>query len=525
MEGALMNWGWERPITRRELFSVARKAGIAGSALLLPKVLQGPALAEPLASGKDRQSVVVRWNAGFLQAVRESRLGPPMISRALAVCHTCIFDAWAAYDRVAVGTRLGGKLRRPPRERTLANKSKALSFAAYRSGVDLFPSSKGTVFDPLMAELGYEPSDGSMDPTTPSGIGNVAAAAVLEFRHHDGSNQLGDEPGGTPGVPYSDYTGYAPVNDPMDVRDPRQPLDLAAVHDPNRWQPLRYIDRSGNDVTPRFIAPHWSKVIPFALESADQFRSDTGPAPYGSDLYAAQAEALLDISAGLTDRQKMIAEYWADGPASETPPGHWNLFAQFVANRDHHGAKERGVDLDVKMFFALTNAIFDAGICCWDSKREFDYVRPITALRYLYYGQKVWAWGGPYQGTQLIDGETWFPYQMMTFPTPPFAEFTSGHSTFSATGAHLLQLFTGSSRFDHSVTLPAGSSRIEPGAVPAKDVSLSWKTFSDAANQAGMSRRYGGIHFEQGDLEARSMGKPVARQAWKKAQSYINGSA
>jgi hypothetical protein len=521
-----MSEGWGRPITRRELFDAARKAGMVGSVLLLPRYLPGSVLAAPDSpdTKKKRQSVVIRWNSALLQAVRESRLGPPMVSRALAVVHTCSFDAWAAYDRGAVGTRLGGKLRRPPRERTLADKSKALSFAAYRGAVDLFPGSQGTVFDPLMAELGYDPADDSTDPATPSGIGNIASAAVLEFRHRDGSNQLGDEPGGTPGVPYSDYTGYAPVNDPMDVRDPRQPLDLGTVHDPGRWQPLRFIDGSGQDVTPRFIAPHWSKVIPFALETADQFRSDTGPAKFGSDRFASQAKALLDISAGLTDRKKMIAEYWADGPRSELPPGHWNLFAQFVADRDHHGTKERGVDLDVKMFFALTNAIFDAGICCWDSKRWFDYVRPITALRYLYYGQKVWAWGGPFQGTQLIDGETWFPYQPTPFPTPPFAEFTSGHSTFSATGAHILKLFTGSSRFGHSVTMPAGSSRIEPGAVPTEDVTLSWKTFSDAADQAGMSRRYGGIHFEQGDLDAQAMGKPIARMAWDKSQSYINGT-
>ena len=85
--------------------------------MLLPTFLQGPALAEPLAPDKkDKASIVIRWNAAFLQAVRDSRIGPPMIARALAVCHTCVFDAWAAYDRVAVGTRLGGELRRPPRE-------------------------------------------------------------------------------------------------------------------------------------------------------------------------------------------------------------------------------------------------------------------------------------------------------------------------------------------------------------------------------------------------------------------------
>src|SRR5581483_5010100 len=100
-------------------------------------------------------------------------------------------------------------------------------------------------------------------------------------------------------------------------------------------------------------------------------------------------------SAALTDEQKMIAEYWADGPRSELPPGHWDLFAQFVSRRDRHAAREHGLDLDVKLFFALTNAIHDAGICCWDNKRAFDSVRPITALRHLFRGRQVSAWGGP----------------------------------------------------------------------------------------------------------------------------------
>jgi hypothetical protein len=514
-----------RPISRRELIGLGLKAGAVGSSLLLPDFIRSAAFAVPGAAKKDRESVVIKWNDAFLQAVRESKLGPPMVARALAVCHTCVFDAWTAYDRMAVGTRLGGALRRPPNERTLANKSKAISFAGYRGGVDLFPGSKTTVFDPLMAQLGYDPSDLSTDVTTPSGIGNVASSAVLEFRHHDGSNQLGDEPGGKPGVPYSDYTGYAPVNDPMDVRDPRTPLDLSTVHDPSRWQPLRFIDITGHDVTPGFIAPHWGLVVPFAMSSGSQFRSTTPPAKYGSDQYVSQAQALIDISASLTDEQKMIAEYWADGPRSELPPGHWDLIAQFVADRDNHGPYERGVDLDSQLFFTLTNAIFDAGICCWDNKRTYDSERPITAIRYQFYGQKIRAWAGPYQGTQWIDGETWFPYQPRWFPTPPFAEYSSGHSTFSAAGAETLNLFTRSDRFGGSVTLPAGSSRIEPGAVPAQDLTLSWDTFTRAADQAGMSRRFGGIHFEQGDLDGRHVGRPVARLAWAKAQSYINGTA
>ena len=135
------------------------------------------------------------------------------------------------------------------------------------------------------------------------------------------------------------------------------------------------------------------------------------------------------------------------------------------------------------------------------------------------------AWGGPLQGTRSMDGADWLPYQAPTFPTPAFPEYSSGHSTFSAAGAETLRLFTGSDRFGGWVTFPAGSSKFEPGAVPAADMTLRWATFSDAANQAGLSRRYGGIHFEQADLDGRAAGRHVARLAWAKAQSYVDGTA
>jgi hypothetical protein len=213
----------------------------------------------------------------------------------------------------------------------------------------------------------------------------------------------------------------------------------------------------------------------------------------------------------------MIAEYWADGPHSELPPGHGDLFAQFVSARDHHKLAD-----DVKLFFAMTNAIFDAGIVAWDAKRAFDSVRPVTAIPFLFNGQQIQARGGPFKGTITMDGGKWIPYQPSTFPMPPFPECSSGHSTFSAAGAEILKFFTGSDIFGASVTLPAGSSRIEPGLTPAQPVTLDWKTFKEAANQAGISRRYGGIHFEVGDLTGRVTGKLVADQAWAKAVSLWN---
>jgi len=351
--------------------------------------------------------------------------------------------------------------------------------------------------------LGYDPTNTTINTSTPSGIGNLAAQAVLTFRHGDGSNQLGDlHPG-----PYSDYTGYAPVNDPDHINDA------------NHWQPLRVSDGHGGSVVQKYIAPHWGLVTPFALTSASQFHPTADPRPtHPPGHYRQQADQVLDYSANLNDKRKVIAEYWADGPKSELPPGHWALFAQHVSDRDNHD-----LDADVRMFFAMTNAGFDASIACWETKRHWDYVRPVTAIHFLFKGKKVKAWAGRNMGTAKIDGGDWRPYQAETVVTPPFPEYVSGHSTFSAAAAEILKRFTGSDSFGDSDTRKAGSSAVEPGTVPHADVTLSWATFSDAADEAGVSRRYGGIHFEDADLKGREMGRLIGARAWNKAQAYLSG--
>ena len=177
------------------------------------------------------------------------------------------------------------------------------------------------------------------------------------------------------------------------------------------------------------------------------------------------------------------------------------------------------------MFFVLSNAVFDASIAAWDAKREYDSVRPVTAIPFLFRGKTIRSWGGPAKGTVEMDGSQWIPYQPATFPTPPFPEYLSGHSTYSAAAAKVLELWTGSDHFGDSVTLPAGSSKIEPGVTPAHPVTLSWETFTDAANQAGISRRYGGIHFRAADLAGRLLGRLVAVKSWQRAQGYFDGTA
>jgi len=462
-----------------------------------------------------QSNIAIQWNNAALQGVRDARQAAPVVARTLAIVHTCMYDAWAAYDDKAIGTQLRGALRRPVAERTLANKEKAISYAAYRALADLLPADTDSLYKPLMKQLGYDPNDNSTDIETPAGIGNVACAAVLEFRHHDKSNQLGDLAQG----PYSDWTHFRPVNMPSPF-----PMRLPVIHpiDMNHWQPLIYVNSTGDFTTQMFTAAQWCHVTPFALSSGDEFRGiakSLPPAVYGSEEYRAQAEELIKLSAGLTDEQKMMAEYWSDGPGSESAPVRWNRFAQSVSARDHHS-----LDDDVKMFFALNNALLDAGIAAWDMKREFDSVRPVTAIAMLFHGTKIRAWGGPGKGTVEMDGADWIPFQEASLPTPASPEYVSGESTFASAAAAILTAWTESDHFEYSVTLQAGSSRIEPGITPAHPVVLTLKTFAVAAEEAGMSRRYGGIHFRRADQAGRQLGREVASKVWSKCLSYFEGT-
>ena len=458
-------------------------------------------------------TVVREWNEAALVELRAGKLGPPIAARALAVAHTCMYEAWAPYDAVAIGTVLGDTLRQPVSERTDANKREAVSMAAYRCLVNLFPSGAPRLTKTLIA-LGYDPANESTDASSPAGVGNAAAAAVIESRRHDGANQYGDL---NPGA-YSDYTGYVPANAPLPFCTPLiekcEPLNVA---DPLRWQPLI----SDTGAKQSFITPHWERVRPFAIESADQF-DERGAAREPNTFkslksYVKSAEEILEYSRTLTNERKLIVEYWADGPASELPPGHWGLFAQFVSRRDNHT-----IDQDAKMFFAMHNATFDSGIVAWHLKRKYDSVRPITAIRLLKQGQIVRAFGGPGRPIEDIPGEKWMPYNPGSNLTPAFPSYVSGHSTYSSASAEILRRFTGSDFFGYSTVIPPNFGRVEPG-IPAVPTVMSFATFSEATEQAGMSRLYGGIHFSDDNTHGQKLGAAVARLVWKKARYYFTG--
>ena len=436
---------------------------------------------------KTHENGVVTWNNVAIDEARSNNARGLLMVRELAIMHTAMFDAWTRYDAMAMPT-LGHPSRRPDAERTEANKREAISYAAFRVLTDLFPTDT-LKLEREMTNLGYDPKKEPSDQTTPSGIGFLAADTVLEYRHHDGANQLGDlHPGA-----YSDYTGYGTANTP----------DL--IRDPDRWQPLSE-KRNGKSYTQAFYMPYWGQVKPFALESVLDVRPQSTPKSLRSDPagYILQAKDLVELTSNLSDRQRVIAEYWELSQGPGTNFILWNQFAQFVVHRDHYQRDDQ-----VKLCFALNNAMFDTSIAAWDAKRYWDSERPVTAIATL---------ARVFHGYMFHDD--WEPY----LQTPPFPDFVSSHSAISASAAEILKRFTRADEFGFSYTRRAGVSGMPGKPGPVHDIVLTWATFTEAADESGMSRRYGGVHFEDADLEGRMLGRRVAAISWTRAQEYIAGS-
>jgi len=284
------------------------------------------------------------------------------------------------------------------------------------------------------------------------------------------------------------------------------------------------------------------------------------------------------------DYARVLAEFWADGPDSETPPGHWFVILNEV--NDHPDLVKRfggvGEELgplewDVKAYFALGGAMHDSAIAAWGIKGWYDYIRPLSAIRAMAdRGQssdpmlpsysvdgiplepgyielveagdplagamnenvgkiKLYAWRGPdyinnpfvdQAGVDWILAENWWPYQRPSFVTPPFAGYISGHSTYSRAGAEILTALTGSEYF------PGGMSGFEITANeflvfeegPSVDMTLQWATYRDASDQCSLSRIWGGIHPPADDIPGRLIGEQIGVNAFDLAEGYFNGA-
>ena len=531
-----------------------------------------PPSGEPFVVGFD---IAEQWNELALAAIRTGPAKPTITAHQLFMVSAAMYDAFAAYSEQAVPYARHAPRRRAARQIDEANRREAVSVAAHTMLRALFPAFEAEHghFSSYLASLGY-PSAGPYGRSAAK-VGVDAARAVIRERSDDGSGFLRGF-GESRSVLYPD--SYEPVNEP-------RPVGGEGPLDPNHWQPLRvptgtvtvdgrpvvdendpasYVDQS-------FLTPSWGAVTPFALTHGAQFRPPVPPAfddhsPYEQadvtgtgyadyagvgddaaltrhDAYVEQFGQVVRFSADLTDEHKFIAEFWADGPRTESPPGHWNQLAHGLIERGFPSVEgSLGLEDSVKLFFVLNASLLDASIASWEAKRYYDFIRPTTAIRFLFAGEDILAWGGPDQGTKSIPGAAWEPYQNLNFVTPPFPEYVSGHSAFSRASAEVLTCFFGNGSFydGTSETLqdidgdgapdllgefvaPAHSFVIESG--PEREIRLRWHTLIEAADEAGISRLYGGIHLRDGDLRGRTLGERVGRQVFAHASAMFAGEA
>ncbi len=472
-----------------------------------------------------KPTAAYRWLDTLLEAsgrdAVRNKPRPTILSRTDAIVLTAMYDAWAAYDAKAVGTRLGGKLRRPKSERTLANKEKAIGYAAHRALLFVYDEDQDWIREEFKKK-GFDPDNASTDVKTPEGIGNVAAKAVIEYRRHDGSNQLGDEPGGN-GKRYADYTGYQPVNTPEKVVDKL------------RCMPIPFSDGKGGKVSPSFLTAQWGKVTPFALESPDQFRPPQPPG-WGTEALNRDIEEAVRVNANLTLEQKAIVEFMREGPRSTGQSGHWLQFTQDVSRRDGND-----LDRDVKLFFSVGNVVMDAFIACWEAKRYYDPSRPYWWARFQYEGKQIEGWGGPGKGTVPMPASEWSPYSPAEFVTPPFPGYVSGHATASGAGSRMLELFTGSDRYGaialqeagaltgeasvSSAQMQARSGKPAADVPESKVIRIDLPTFTRTSEIAAQSRLWGGYHIRTDNEEGLILGRKIAMYSWPRYQAYFDGTA
>lgn len=493
-----------------------------------------------------KPTAAYQWLQVLLEAsgreVIRNKPRPTILSRTMAIGLTAMYDAWAAYDDKAVGTRLGDKLRRPAEERTRENKEKAIAYAAYRALLFIYAEDADWIREQFRKK-GFDPDNGATDVRTPEGVGNTAAKAVIDFRRNDGANQLGDEAGGS-GKPYSDYTGYKPKNTPDNIVDP------------DSWLPIPFSDGKGGKVSPGFLNPQWGKVKPFALERGDQFRPPPPP-KYGSDQHKKEVEEAIRVNAGLTLEQKTIVEFMREGPRSTGQSGHWLQFAMDVPRRDQSGGLDmmgasmnlsmdvslrdrHDLDQDIKLFFSVSNVVMDAFIACWEAKRFYDTSRPYWWVRLYHKGEMLDGWLGSGKGFGKIKAEEWKPYSPDTFITPPFPGYVSGHATASGAASRMLELFTGSDRYgavafqqagemtepEYSTALMQARDGKPATDVPeSKEVYLSLPTFTATAEMAATSRLWGGYHIRTDNDEGLILGRKIAMYSWPKYKAYFEGTA
>ncbi|MDQ2077942.1 vanadium-dependent haloperoxidase [Marinimicrobium sp. ABcell2] len=456
------------------------------------------------------------------------------------------------------------------------------------------------------ANSGYEPVNGSLNPVEPGVHGIVDPNRWQPLSLDITIDQSGNETD-TPtflGANWGDVTPFALQPEDRTVYT-RDGVDYAVYHDPGepallgssysdayKWNHLlvsiwsSHLDPSDEvmwDVSPGTIGN--TGPLPTTIDELNSFYEDDGSSlGQGHAINPVTGMPYEEQRVPRGDYTRVLAEFWADGPNSYTPPGHWFEILNKAVN-DHPQFEKRfmgvgpvldDLEWDVKAYFALSGALHDAAIAAWSIKGWYDYIRPVSAIRYMgsmgqssdpnlpnyhidgvtlkegyvelveegdplagedneHVGKvKLFAWRGPdyiqdpetdMAGVGWILAENWWPYQRPTFVTPPFAGYISGHSTFSRAAAELLTIITGDEYF------PGGMGEFvarqneylvfEQG--PSVDVVLQWATYRDASDQTSLSRIWGGIHPPLDDIPGRLIGIRVGESAFAQAEALFAG--
>ncbi|HKA08813.1 MAG TPA: FG-GAP-like repeat-containing protein [Gemmataceae bacterium] len=387
---------------------------------------------EQAAINRHASQVILDWNAAALDAIRTEATPPPKASRALAIVQAAVFDA------VNGVIRAFGSYHVLPGARLGTSVQAVAAQAACTALAALFPNEQSQFNALLATSLASIPNGQAKS----DGIawGRAVAQAILAARANDGS---------------TNNPPYTPGGDPGD------------------WQPTP----PGN--LPALL-PEWGDVLPFGVGNVATL-VPAGPPALTSQEYADEFNEVKDLgalnSATRTADQTETAQFWADGAGTFTPPGHWNAIAAQLANAD-------GLSLaqTTRLFAQLDIAVADAAIVCWKTKYTYNSWRPITAI------QNATSDGND----QTIPDDTWEP--LLT--TPPFPEYTSGHSTFSGAASTILASYFGANR--------AFSAESNDGSI-----TRSFTSFAQAADEAGKSRIYGGIHFQSANEDGLACGRSI----------------
>jgi hypothetical protein len=473
-----------------------------------------------------------------------------------------------------------------------------------------FGLSDGSNESNAYANTVYEPVNLPLEPALPGNSSLTDSNRWQPLKLDVFIDQAGNETDTPPflGAEWGQVIPFALTEDDLQIRQ-RDGVDYWVYHDPGSPAYLTDDLTSSEDYQwGHSLVSLWSAH----LDPSDGVMLDISPASIGNSTELPEVTQQLPefyaaIEGGATDKghsinpntnapyetqmvlrgdyTRVLAEFWADGPDSETPPGHWFTIlnelvsdhASFERRYKGQGGELSKLEWDLKAYLALGGALHDSAISAWGIKGWYDYIRPISAIRHMAeFGQssnpnltsfhvkglplvdgkielvsesdplagdnlqhvgkvKLYAWKGPdaivdpktdVAGVGWILAENWWPYQRPSFVTPPFAGYVSGHSTFSRAAAEVLTLLTGNEFFPGGMGEYLAKKNeflvFEQG--PSTDIKLQWATYNDASDQTSLSRIWGGIHPPVDDIAGRKIGIQIAIDSFTLAEQYFVGS-